>query len=96
MENVDNEKNHGDPFLLQNVTLPSLIKLSTLCKQSPKTDQAYCDTEESLDVSWIKEISAKQSMTKGETKVEATPACVKLIPRLELTQFSGIRSGGRS
>ena len=86
MENVDSAKNHDDP---RKVQLPSPIKSSTSCKQSPKTDQAYCDTEERLDVSWIKEISAKQSKIKGETKVEAAPAFVKLIPRLELPRFSG-------
>ena len=69
--------------------MPSPIKSSTLCKQSPKTNQAYCDTEERLDVSWIKEISAKQSTIKGETKVEGASAFVKSIPRLELARFSG-------
>lgn len=73
MENVDNDKDHDDPLPLQNVKLLSLINSSMLCKQSPKSDQAFCDTEERLDVSWIKDISAKQSTTKGETKVEATP-----------------------
>ena len=53
VENIDNDENHDDPLPLQNVKLPSLIKPSMLCKQSPKTDQAYCDTEERLDVSWI-------------------------------------------
>ena len=86
MENVDSAKNHDD---LRKVKLPSLIKSSTLCKQSPKTDQAYCDTDEHLDVSWIKDISAKQSTIKGETKVEAAPVFVKSIPRLELPRFSG-------
>ena len=84
MENVDSAKNHDDP---RKVKLPSPIKSSTLCKQSPKT--AYCDTEERLGVSWIKKISAKQSAIKGETKVEAAPAFVKSIPRLELPR--GIR-----
>ena len=89
MENVDSDKNHDDPLPPQNVKLPSPIKSSTLCKQSPESDQAYCVTKERLDVSWIKGISAKQSTTKGETKVEATPAFVKTIPRLELPRFSG-------
>ena len=88
-KNVDSDKNHDDPLPPQNVKLPSPIKSSTLCKQSPESDQAYCVTEERLDVSWIKGISAKQSTTKGETKVEATPAFVKSIPRLELPRFSG-------
>ena len=78
MENVDSDRNHNDPLPPQNVKLPS---------PSPESDQAYCVTEERLDVSWIKGISAKQSTTKGETKVEATPAFVKSIPRLELPQF---------
>ena len=69
--------------------MPPPIKSSTLNKQSHKSDQAYCDTEERLDVSWIKEISAKQSLTKGETKVEVTTAFVKSIPRLELPRFPG-------
>ena len=89
MENVDSYKNHDDPLPPQNVKLPSPIKSSTLCKQSPESDQTYCVTEERLDVSWIKGISAKQSTTKGETKVEATPPFVKSIPRLELPRFSG-------
>ena len=85
MENVDSAKNHDDP---RKEKLPSPIKSSALCKQS-QTDQAYCDTEERLDVSLIKEISAKQSMIKGESKVEAAPVFVKSIPRLELPRFSG-------
>ena len=43
MENVESAKNHDDP---RKVKLPFPIKWSTLCKQCPKTDQAYCDTEE--------------------------------------------------
>ena len=65
------------------------MKSSTLCKQTPQIDQAYCDTEERLDVSWIKELSAKQRTTKGETNLQSTPAFVKPIPRLELPRFSG-------
>lgn len=73
----------------QNVELPSPMKSSTLCKQTPQIDQAYCDTEERLDVSWIKELSAKQRTTKGETNLQSTPAFVKSIPCLELPRFSG-------
>ena len=51
---------------------------------SPK-DQAYCDTEERLDFSWIKELSAKQHTTKGETNLQF----VRSIPHLELPRFSG-------
>ena len=89
MENVDSDKNHDDSLPPKNVKLPSPMKSSTLCKQSPESGQTYCVTEERLDVSWIKGISAKQSTTKGETKVEATPVFVKSIPRLELPRFSG-------
>ena len=60
-----------------------------MCKQTPQIDQAYCDTEERLDVSWIKELSAKQRITKGETNLQSTPAFVKLLPCLELPRFSG-------
>ena len=88
-ESLDSDKDHNDSLPLQNVRLPPLIKSSTLNKQSPKSDQAYCDTEERLDVSWIKEISAKQSPIKGETRAKVTPAFVKSIPRLELPRFSG-------
>ena len=88
-ESVNSDKDHNDSLPLQNVKLPPPIKSSTLNKQSPKSDQAYCDTEEGLDVSWIKEISAKQSPIKGETRVEVTPAFVKSTPRLELPRFSG-------
>lgn len=87
-DSVGSDKNHNDSSPLQNVKLPPPIKSSTLNKQSPKSDQAYCDTEERLDVSWIKEISAKQSLTNNEGKVEV-PAFLKSIPRLELPPFSG-------
>ena len=59
-ENVENHENPDVPLSQQNVKLPSPIKSSTLCKQTPQIDHAYCDTEEVLDVSWIKELSAKQ------------------------------------
>ena len=88
-ENVETRENSDDPLPQQNVELPSPIKSSTLCKQTPQIDQAYCDTEERLDVSWIKELSAKQRTTKGETNLQSTPAFMKSIPRLELPRFSG-------
>ena len=47
-ETLDSDKDHNDSLPLQNVKLPPLIKSSTLNKQSPKSDQAYCDTEERL------------------------------------------------
>ena len=88
-ENVETRENPDDPLPQQNVELLSSVKSSTLCKQVPRIDQAYCDTEERLDVSWIKELSAKQRTTKGETNLQSTPAFVRLIPRLELPRFSG-------
>ena len=48
-ENVENRENPEVPFPQQNVKLPSQIKSSTLCKQTPQIDQAYCDTEERLE-----------------------------------------------
>ena len=81
-EIVETRENSDDPLPQQNVELPSPIKSSTLCKQTPQIDQAYCDTEERLDVSWIKELSAKQRTTKGETNLQSTTAFVKSIPRL--------------
>ena len=87
-ENAENRENPDVPLPQQNVKLPSPIKSSTLRKQTTQNDEAYCDTEERLDVSWIKELSAKQRTTKGETNVESTPAFVKSIPRLELPRFS--------
>ena len=69
--------------------LPSPIKSSTLCKQTPQIHQAYYDAEECLKVSWIKELSTKQHTTKGETNLQSTPAFMKSIPRLELPRFSG-------
>ena len=50
-ENVENCENPNVPSLQQNVKLPSPIKSSTLRKQTHQIDQAYCDTEERLDVS---------------------------------------------
>lgn len=88
-ENVQTRENPDDPLPQQNVELLFPIKSSTLCKQTPQIDQAYCDTEERLDVSWIKELSAMQRTTKGETNIQSTPAFVKSIPRLELTRLSG-------
>ena len=88
-ENVETRENPDDPLPQQNVELLSPVKSSTLCKQVPQIDQAYCDTEERLDVSWIKELSAKQRTTKGETNLQSTPAFVRSIPRLELPRFSG-------
>ena len=70
-------ENPHDPLPQQNVKLPSPIKSSTLCKQTPQIGQAYCDTEERLDFSWIKELSAKQRTTKGETNAHSAPAFVK-------------------
>ena len=64
-ENVENRENPDDPLPQQNVKLPSPIKSSTLSKQTPQIDQSYCDTEERLDISWIKELSAKQRVTTG-------------------------------
>ncbi|KAL9975997.1 hypothetical protein ACROYT_G013226 [Oculina patagonica] len=89
-DSVGGDNNHDDSLRvpLQNVKLPPPIKSSRLNKQSPKSDQAYCDTEERLDVSWIKEISAKQSLTNSAGKVEVL-AFFKSIPRLELPRFSG-------
>ena len=84
-KNVENRENPDVPLPQQNVKLP--IKSSTLCKQTLQIDQAYCDTEERLDVLWIKELSAKQSTTTGETNLQSTPAFVKSIPRLELPSF---------
>ena len=80
-ENVENRENPDDPLPQQNMKLPSPIKSSTLCKQTPQIDQAYCDTDERLGVSWIKELAAKQRTTKGETNLQSTPAFVKSIPR---------------
>ncbi|KAK2564463.1 hypothetical protein P5673_011904 [Acropora cervicornis] len=88
-ENVETCENPDDPLPQQNVELPSPIKSSTLCKQTPQIDQAYCDTEERLDALWIKKLSAKQRRTKGETNLQLTPAFVKSILRLELPRFSG-------
>ncbi|KAL9955612.1 hypothetical protein ACROYT_G036961 [Oculina patagonica] len=50
-DSVGGDNNHDDSLPLQNVKLPPPIKSSTSNKQSPKSDQAYCDTEERLDVS---------------------------------------------
>ena len=69
--------------------LRKLIKSSTLCKHTPQIDQAYCGTEERLDVWWIKELSVKQRATTGETNLQSTPAFMKSIPRLELPRFIG-------
>ena len=70
--------------------LPSpILKSSTLCKQTPQIDQAYCDAEERLDVSRIKQLSATQRTAKGEKNLNWTPTFVKSIPRLELPHFSG-------
>ena len=88
-ENAENRENPDDPLPQQNVKLPSPIKSSPLCKQTPQIDQANCDTEERLDISWIKELSAKQRTTTGEMNLQSTPAFVKSIPRLELPRFSG-------
>ena len=88
-ENVENRENPDDPLPQQNVKLPSPIKSSTLYKQTPQIDQAYRDTEERLDVSWIKELSAKQRTKKGETNLQSTPAFVKSIPCVEVPRFSG-------
>ena len=88
-ENVENRENSDAPLPQQNVKLPSPIKSSTLCKQTAQIDQAYCDTEERLNVSWIKELSVKQPTTTGETNLQSTPAFVKSIPRLELPRFLG-------
>jgi len=88
-ENVEKCENPKVPSPQQNVKLPSPIKSSTLCKQTPQIDQAYCDTEERLNVSWIKELSAEQRTTAGEANLQSTPAFVKSIPRLELPRFSG-------
>ena len=74
-ENVENRENADVPLPQQNVKLPSPIKSSTLCKQTPQIDQAYCDTEERLNGSWIKELPAKQRTT-GETNLQSTPAFV--------------------
>ena len=88
-ENIENRENADVPLPQQNVKLPSPMKSSTLCKQTPQIDQAYCDTEERLDISWIKELPAKQRTTTGETNLQSTPAFVKSTPRLELSRFSG-------
>ena len=88
-ENVENRENPEVTLPQQNVKLPSPIKLSTLCKETPQIDQAYCDTEELLDVSWNKELSVKQCTTMGETNSQSTPAFIKSIPHLELPCFSG-------
>ena len=88
-ENVETRENPDDAFAQQNVELPSPIKSSTLYKQAPQIDQASCDTEERLDFLWIKDLSAKQRTTKGETNLQSTPAFVRSIPRLELPRFSG-------
>ena len=74
-------ENVEDPLPRQKVKLPSPIKSSALCKKTPQIDQAYCDAEERLHVSWIKELSAKQSRTKGETNLQSIPAFSKSIPR---------------
>ena len=95
-ENIENRENPDDPLLQQNVKLPSPIRSSTLCKQTPQIDEAYCDTEEHPDVSWIRELSAKQRTTKGETNVQSTPAFVKSIPRSSYHAFQGILSSGLS
>jgi len=59
-ENVEKCENPEVPSPQQNVKLPSLIKSSTLCKQTPQIEQAYRDTEKRLNISWIKEPSAEQ------------------------------------
>ena len=53
-ENVETRENPDDPLPQQNVELPSPMKSSNMCKQTPQIEQAYCDTEERLGVSWIK------------------------------------------
>ena len=50
-ENVEKCENPEVPSPQQNVKLPSPIKSSTLCKQTPQIDQDYRDTEERLNVS---------------------------------------------
>lgn len=72
LENVENCENPDDPLPQRSVKLPSPIKSSMLCKQTPQINQAYCDTEECLNASWIKELSAKQHMKKGETNTVDT------------------------
>ena len=88
-ENVEKCENPEVPSPQQNVKLPSPIKSSTLCKQTPQIVQAYRDTEERLNVSWIKELSAEQRTTAGGANLQSTPAFVKSILRLELPRFSG-------
>lgn len=44
LENVENCENPDDPLPQRSVKLPSPIKSSMLCKQTPQINQAYCDT----------------------------------------------------
>ena len=78
-ENVETRENPDDPLPQQSVKLPSPIKSSTLCKQTAQIDQAYCDTEERLDVSWIKELSSKQRTTKGGRNKLAVDTSIREI-----------------
>ena len=65
--NADIQENSGGLLPSQNVKLRSPVKLTTLCKETPQINQDHCDTEKRFDVSWIKELSTKQSALKGET-----------------------------
>ena len=78
-ESAEQRENRHASLPQQDAKLPSPIKSSTACKQTSQIDQAYCDAKERLDVSWIKESSAKQSTIKGGTGLQPTPGFVKSI-----------------